>query len=207
MGIIMNENKKTDYETILKLLQELIEAGKDTDRRLKETDRQMKDTDKRLKKTEQLVDKTNKSINSLKEMVGGMGNNQGEAIEEEFFKSLAQTMRIDNIQFHSIDRNTQRQCNGIQDEFDIIMTNTESVMITEVKYKFHPRDVKKVLKKMTNYKILYPQNQHLTVYGAIDGKILPAKSIEEAKKYNLFVFAHEGRNIKVLNSPDIICKK
>jgi len=110
-------------------------------------------------------------------------------------------MQLDNIPFHSIDRNIQRHCNGIHDEFDIIMTNSESVMITEVKYKFHPKNVKKVLTKMSNYRKLYPHNHHLKIYGAIAGKLLSSDTIDEAKNYNLFVIAHEGRGIKVLKSP------
>jgi len=110
-------------------------------------------------------------------------------------------MRLGDIKFHTIDRNLQRHCNGVQDEFDIVMTNSELIMVAEVKFKFHPNDVKKVINKVSNFKKLFPQYQDYKIYGAVAGKILPKDTIEEAQKYNLFVVAQEGSDLRLINTP------
>jgi len=109
-------NEKNGYQTVLSLLQELIEAGKETDRR-------MKDTDQRIKVVENQIADTNKNIDKLNDLVGCL------AAEEEFF------------------------------------------------------------------------NQNFNIYGAIAGKILSNKTIEEAKKYNLFVVAQEANELRLINIP------
>ena len=173
------KNEKLDSQMILKSLQELVEAGKDTDQRMKDTDQRMKDTDQRMKDTDQRMKDTDqyikqisKKIDKLQDIVGGMGNSQGLAAEEEFFNSFAKTMSLGNLKFHAIDRNLRRHSNGLQDEFDIVLTNSELIMIVEVKYNFHPNDVQKVINKISNYKKLYPQHHNFNIYGAIAGKVL-----------------------------------
>jgi len=188
------KKEKIDSQMILKSLQELIEAGKDTDQRMKDTDQRMKDTDQYIKQISKKIDK-------LQDIVGGIGNSQGLAAEEEFFNSFAKTMSLGNLKFHAIDRNLRRHSNGLQDEFDIVLTNSELIMIVEVKYNFHPNDVQKVLNKISNYKKLYPQHHNFNIYGAIAGKVLSKKTIDEATKYQLFVIAQEGNDIRIINSP------
>jgi hypothetical protein len=146
--------------------------------------------------------KTNASIEKVNILLDGIGNNQGLAAEEEFFNSFVKSMHLGDIEFHSIERNTLKRANGIQDEFDIVMTNSDLIMIAEVKFKFHPKDVKTVLKKVSNFKKLYPQYHQYKIYGAVAGKILPQETIEKAKMYNLFVVAQEGNNLRLLNVPD-----
>jgi hypothetical protein len=203
------KNEKTDYQTILTLLQELIEAGKETDRRMKETDQRFKETGQLFKDTikssNQLIDRRIKvvenNIDKLNQLVGGMGNNQGLAAEEEFFNSFVKTMRLGDMKFHSIERNLRKHCDGIQDEFDIVLTNSEIILLAEVKFNFHHNDVKNVLNKISNFKKLYPQYQNFQVYGAVAGKILSKKTIEAAKKFNLFVVAQEGNELRLINVP------
>jgi hypothetical protein len=161
-------------------------------------DKKIAESDERMEKQNA---KTNASIEKVNKLLGGIGNNQGLAAEEEFFNSLAKSMRLGNIEFHSIERNTLKRANGIQDEFDIIMTNSELIMVAEVKFKYHPKDVKKVLNKVSNFKKLYPQYQEYKIYGAVAGKILPQETIEKAKMYNLFVITQEGNNLRLLNAP------
>ena len=183
--------EKFDYESIHKAIMELIEAGRETDRRL----------EKLGKKTDRRIADTNKSLEHLKKLVGGMNNNQGQMVEEEFFNSFLKSMRLGDLEFHSIDRNIRRHIKDVQDEFDIVLTNSEIIMIVEVKLKFHPNDVKNVLNKIANFKKLFPHYQHYKIYGAIAAKILTPDNIEEAKKYNLFVVAHESSELRLLNNP------
>ena len=148
--------------------------------------------------------KTNQKLDKLKEIVGGMGNNQGEIAEDLFFNSFSKTMTIGDIQFHSIDRNIRRLYKNIQDEFDLVLTNNDLIMIVEVKVKCHPNDVKKILKKISNYKRLYPMYESYKIYGAIAGLTFPQKTIDIAKENHIYVITQEGNDLKVLNDPQKI---
>jgi len=151
--------------------------------------------------TDRKIAETNKGLDKLKELYGGMSNNLGLSIEEEFFRSFEKNMRLGDIEFHSILRNSYVRVHGITDEFDLVLINSDLVLIVEVKLKYHPNDVKKVLKKISNFKKIYPQYKDYNINGAIAGKILPQQTIEEAKKYNLFVVAQEGADIRLISAP------
>ncbi|ETR70144.1 MAG: hypothetical protein OMM_03448 [Candidatus Magnetoglobus multicellularis str. Araruama] len=162
--------------------------------------------DARLDRLAGIVEKTDtkldKKLKKIGKIVGGVTKNIGELAEEQFYKSCTKSMSIGDLTFHSIDRNLHRLANGIEDEFDIVLTNDNAALVVEVKHKFHPNDVTDVLKKLDNYKLLFPLYAKYSIYGAVAGMILPKKTIDLAKKYHLFVLTHEGNNLKLLHTPE-----
>ena len=227
-------NSDIEYEKTWKLLQELIEAGKETDQRMrvtdqklhemiqagKETDQRMKVTDQRMKETDQRMKETDqrmrvtdqklhemieagketdKKIDKLQTLIGVIGNSNGFVAEDLFFNSFSKKMAIGNTKFECIDRNVERKYKGLKDEFDIVLTNSEVIVIVEVKYNFHPNDVKEVLLKIKNYKTLFPAYKNYKFIGAIAGLTMQNRTIDEAKKYGFFVFTQEGNDLKLLN--------
>jgi len=73
--------KSADYQKVWYLLQELIEAGKETDRRISESDQQLKE---QMKKTDKKLEKTLKGIDGLKKYVGGIANSNGYVTEGKY---------------------------------------------------------------------------------------------------------------------------
>jgi len=199
------------------LLGELIIQMKETDNQLKQTDKQQKETDnqlnklkdvviitnketaERMKETDESMKETDKKIDKLQSLVGGIGNSNGYVAEQLFFNSLSRSMSLGNMRFDQVDRNLERTRGGLKDEFDIILENSNILIIVEVKYNFHHNDVKKVLKKIKNFKILSPHYKNYKIIGAIAGMAMSAKTIDEAKKYGFFVLTQEGDDIKILN--------
>ena len=192
----LKEQKKENDRIIKENDRQLKEQKKETDRQLKETDRQLKETDRRL---DDKIDKTLKGIDGLKKYVGGIANSNGYVAEDLFFNSFSKNMTIGNMTFDSIDRNWRRNSKGIEDEFDIVLTNSKVLVIIEVKYNFHYNDVKTVCKKIDNFRILYPMYKNYTIFGGIAGLTMSNETIETAKKMGFFVFTQEGNKIKVLN--------
>ena len=178
-------NNDTEYKKTWKLLQELIELGKETDKRMKETDKRMKETDKKIDK--------------LQTLVGGISNSNGFFAEDIFFNSFSKMMSIGNMKFDYIDRNVERKHKGLEDEFDIVLTNSDVIVIVEVKYNFNPNDVETVLTKIKNYKTLFPLYKNYKFIGAIAGLSMQKKTIDKAKKYGFFVITQEGNDLKLLN--------
>ena len=201
----MADNDLKTNQNLDKLRQNMADNDLKTNQNLDKLRQNIADNDL---KTNQKFDRLNEivggignNLDRLNEIVGGMGNNQGEIAEDLFFNSFAKTKTLGKIKFHSIDRNVRRLYNNIQDEFDIVLTNDELIMIVEVKVKCHPNDVKKVLKKISNYKRLFPQYYKYKIYGAIAGLTFPQKTIEMAKTYQIYVLTQEGNELKLLNDP------
>ena len=149
------------------------------------------------------IDKVNKDMNeklyNLNLNLDGIGKNNGAVAEEFFFNGLKDKMEIGKLKFETIDRNIYRRTKRFEEEFDVVMTNTDSITILEIKYKYHPKDVEKVIKKITNYKLLFPVYKDYKFYGGIAGLSVPKDTVEEAIKYGFFVLTQSGNNLKVLN--------
>ena len=214
-----------------KSIKELRESGKDTDKFLKEnlfeTRRLISENEEKTRKIiaeneektlkimaendvkyNQKMDKMNrlltKKINKLSKQVGGIANNLGTIAEDLFFHSFSKSMAIGQMDFHTIDRNVYRRSSGIEDEFDIVLTNDNVILICEVKQKYHPDDVDNVLKKNKNYNILFPMQTNYKVYGAVAGLTIPQETVQRAKERNLFVVTQDGNAIRFLNAPEQI---
>ena len=82
---------------------------------------------------------TDAKLNRVAEMLGNIGNNQGDVAEEFFYNSLKSKFDLAGVHYDSMEKNVLKSIKGTQDEFDIVMINGEDVAIIEVKYKaaFH----------------------------------------------------------------------
>ena len=114
------------------------------------TDEQMKRTDEQMKRTDEKLERV-----GIK--VGNIGQNQGAVAEEFFYNSVKDSQVLAGVHYDFIDKNISRTCNGISDEFDMILVNGKDVAIVEVKYKAHNDDLTKLItKKYNNFKALFP---------------------------------------------------
>ena len=139
-------------------------------------------------------------IKKLSEQIGGIGNNNGDVAEEFFYNGLANKMSIGKFRFDSIGKRVKEKRGNVEDEFDIILRNSNTVVITEVKYKFHPDDVGKLLsKKIPNFKKLFPNYKNFKIYGAIAALSLPDDTKNIAIEKGFFVLTQSGENIKLVN--------
>ena len=78
----------------------------------------------------------------------------------------------------------------------------------EVKYKFHPSDVKIFYeKKLPKFKRLFPEYNDFIIYGAIAGMSVPQDTLNEAEKYGLLCFTQSGENIKKISNENLKLKK
>jgi len=58
------------------------------------------------------------------------------------------------------------------------------------------------LKKIDNFKRLYPHDNRYQIYGAVAGMTMPQKAIELAQQYRIIALTQEGNDLKVLHIPD-----
>jgi septal ring factor EnvC (AmiA/AmiB activator) len=124
------------------------------------TDAQLAKTDERLKRTSQELSKA--------------GINQGHVAEELIFYSLDKNKKLGKIKFKEIDLNVNARNKKVQDEFDIVMYNGNSIALIEVKYKVHPKDLEKLkTTKITNFRSLFPDFADYKIYLGIGGMSIP----------------------------------
>jgi hypothetical protein len=153
-------------------------AQKETDSKFKETDLKFKETDRKLEK--------------LSELLGSIGNNQGDVAEEFFFNSLVDNAHLGAIHFDDVAANMKKHKGKIQEEYDLVMTNGEAVGIIEVKYKAHQNDVDKLERKMRHFKILFPWFKDYKIYGALAAFNVNDVAKKEALDRGFFVLQRKG---------------
>ena len=183
IACLSHSQKETDKQLNKTSIQieELSVSQKETDKQLNKTSIQIeelsvsqKETDKQLNKTsiqikELLVSQkeTDRKLDKVAKMLGGIGANQGDIAEDFFYNSLVVTNRLGELQFDDVTKNMEKHRGKIHEEYDIFLTNGESIAIIEVKYKAHLQDVKKLDRKFDNFKKLFPIYQDYKLYGAM----------------------------------------
>jgi len=174
----LEKSRKKFDEELAKSRKEWKERNKERD---KEWDEQMKELNKNI---------------------GGIGNSNGDVAEEFFYNGLERKMKVGEITFHSIRKNVNGNDKSIRlkDEFDIVLKNSDTILITESKYKAVPDHVDDLFnKKIPNFKKLFPEYIDFKIYGAIAGLSMPENTIRKAIEYGFFVLTQSGDNIKLLN--------
>ena len=103
----------------------------------KKTDEQKTRTDEQILSLLESQKETDRKLQKVSDMLGGMGQNQGDVAEEFFFNSLVDDPHLGGIHFDDISKNDYKQRGKLQEEYDIVMTNGNAIGIVEVKYKAH----------------------------------------------------------------------
>ena len=170
-----------------------------TDVQLAENAAQMAETDARLAETAAQLAKTDAKIDKLAKMYGGVSNNQGKVTEEFYFNSLGDQPTLAGITYDVIEKNVTRRSKGIQDEFDLILINGQSLCLIEVKYKAHKTDLNRLLdKKLPNFEKLFPAYKNLTKIPALATFYIDDDVRDQALAAGVMVLQRKGDVIETL---------
>ncbi len=160
-------------------------------------------TDAQMAKTDAQLAKTDAKLNKLAKLFGDVNNNRGEMVEEFFFTSLKKKPIIAGITFETVHRNLHGSKGKIQDEFDLVLINGDSLALLEIKNKAHLKLVDQIIeKKIPNFKILFPQFSHYKIYAGIASMISYDDLKEKAEENGLFLLTQRGKHLE-LNSENI----
>ncbi len=151
-----------------------------------------KKTDEQMNRTEEQMRKTDEKLKRIGIDFGNMKKNQGDVAEEFFFNSLEEDAHLGSIHFDDIATNMKKHRGQIQEEYDLVMTNGESVVIIEVKYKAHQNDLDKLERKMRNFKTLFPWFNDYKLYGALAAFHVNEVAKKEALDRGFFVLQRSG---------------
>ena len=183
-------------EELKTLVASLAVSQKQTDEQMKKTHEELKASMDALaisqKQTDEQMKRTDEKLERMGIYLGNVTCNQGDVAEEFFFNSLANEPRLGNIGFDDITKNMQKYRHKIQEEYDLFLTNCDAIAIVEVKYKAHTNDLKKLERKMGNFKLLFPIYKDYKLYGALASFYINDDTKKEALERSYFVLQRSG---------------
>jgi len=143
---------------------------------------------------------TGRKLDKVAKMLGGISDNQGDVAEDFFYNSFIKDNHLGALAFDDITKNMAKHRGNIQEEYDIFLTNGESIAIIEVKYKAHLEDIKKLDRKFNNFKKLFPIYKDYKLYGAMASFYFNQDTKDELLKEGFFVVERSGDLIHTENS-------
>jgi len=141
-----------------------------------------------------------RKLDKVAKMLGGIGTNQGDVAEDFFYNSFIKDNHLGQISFDDVTRNMRRHRGTVQEEYDIWLTNGQSIAVIEVKYKAHLDDIKKLERKFLNFKKLFPDYKDYKLYGAMAAFYFSQETKNELLKQGYFVVERSGDLMKTENS-------
>ena len=170
-----------------------------TDFQLGKNDAQLSNNDGRLKETARMMKEFFEGLAETKRVLSGMGINVGDAAEDFFIHSLQDHKRLGDIQFETSAREVTSHKGRIQDEFDLVLYNGNSIGLVEINHKVHPSDLEKLISsKLPNFRYLFPQYNDYRIYLGLAGMSFPKGVAEMAEKKGVAVLRQKG-NVLFMN--------
>jgi hypothetical protein len=201
----------TTADDVWRLLAELIESQKETERKFQETERLLKEqtqeTERLLKEqtqeTERLLkeqsSKTDQQIQQVNQQLGKLGNRLGEFAEWQIRPAAVRLFQERGIDVHEIHSGVSKQTDEDGIEIDLLVVNETEAVLIEVKSKLSQLDVDEHLDRLGKFKQLMPRYGNVRTLGAVAGMVVPVDIARYAYRQGLFVIAPSGDDVIILN--------
>ena len=186
----------TTADDVWRLLGELADAQKETERRFQETKRRFQESGRQFEETRRLITQQNQHLN---EQLGKLGNRLGEFVEWQVRPAVVRLFQERGIDVHEFHEgvSVQRGDEGI--EIDLLVVNTTDAVVVEVKSKLTQADVTEHLERLSKFKRLMPRYGDVRAMGAVAGMVVPDGVARYAYRQGLFVLAQSGNSVEILN--------
>lgn len=129
---------------------------------------------------------------------GNVSNNIGQVAEDYFYTGLESRKKINGIKFNIV---AQRVRDANNNEWDIVLTNGDTIAVVEVKQKPHISDLTKFVdEQLPQFRASFPIYDKYKLLGGIAGMTITDDFTEKAQNKGLFVLTQNNKHFKVLNS-------
>ena len=151
------------------------------------------------------MDEYYKELKETRKDVGGISKSYGMHAESYFFQSLKKTKQFGGIAYDFVDNDV---CGAlrlpnketIDAQFDIVMTNGDSVAIIEIKSRVQKEDVKNLVnKKLDDFKNLFLKYANYKIYLGIAGFAYEKKAEKEALDNGVGILKLSGDNLEIID--------
>jgi hypothetical protein len=194
----------TTADDVWRLLGELVEAQKETERRFQETERRFQEGERRFQETERLLreqsQETDQLIQQVSQQVGKLGNRLGEFAEWQVRPAAIRLFQERGIPVHELFPGVSIQRDGEGLEIDLLVVNSTEAVLVEVKSKLSQADVDEHLERLSKFKRLMPRYNDVRAMGAVAGMVVPPEVARYAYRRGLFVLAQSGDGVVILNN-------
>jgi len=165
---------------------ELVLRFKETDAKFAETEAQMKETSAQMKRTDATLERMGITL-------GNHTNNSGSITEEYFYNSLKAKPVLGGVRYDRVDRNIKGVIPKVEDEFDIVMYNGDSIALIECKSKAHETDLRKLIdNKASNFRTLFPDYKDYKIYLGLASFSFYDELKEMAKEKGIAILKNTG---------------
>ncbi|WP_170863938.1 NERD domain-containing protein [Microcystis aeruginosa] len=196
----------TTADDVWRLLAELVEAQKETERCFQETERRFQETERRFQETERILKeqslKTDRQITRVSQEIGNLGGKWGRFVENMVAPACETLFLNRQIPVHQVSQRVRKRLDGKTLEIDVLVTNENHVLVVEVKSSLSVDDVKELIKNLTEFRQFFPEYNHKQLYGAVAGIEMEEGADKYAYRQGLFVLAQRGENVAILNDTE-----
>jgi hypothetical protein len=167
-----------------------------------ETDRQIKKNDriimKKFAETDRRMKETDRQMKGLQQLVGGIGNNNGDMAEEYFFNAFKKNKTFANQTFDKVLRNKWIDTDDWKAEFDLLLLNGKSAVIIEVKYKAdYNIKIQKLVSRVRPFKALFPEYKSHNIYLGVAAMSFNKYLVQELRETGIATIHQVGNKMVV----------
>jgi len=203
----LTPNTPLTYESLMASIYEndriLSERFAETDRLLSE---KFAETRQLFAATDKKFDRLEKMIDKDRELIGGISRSNGEFCEEYFINSFKEKPIFMGEKYDRVIPYLRPDPVVIEDEYDLVLRNGNSVVLIEMKYKAGTDDVGKMFKKLESYRANYQMFKNYKVYLCLASFRFPDIVRECAAKEGVILIQQRGEIIEVI-SENVKCWK
>ncbi|MBF0627584.1 MAG: DUF3782 domain-containing protein [Magnetococcales bacterium] len=197
-------SKETD-----RLIKEIALQSKETDLKFQETDRRFKETDLKFQETDrqikELARQSELRSKELDRRLGQLGGRLGEFVEGLVAPACEILFEQRGIPIHHVSRRvTAKLPGGRFMEIDLLVENTDTLALVEVKSKMTVKDVEEFMEDLTNFREFFPRYADLKVMGAIAAMVIEENVMRFAINQGLFVIVQAGDNVRMANDQNFV---
>jgi hypothetical protein len=208
----------TTADDVWRLLGELVEAQKETERRFQETERRFQETERLLREqsqeterllreqsqeTERQIQKTaqeNRRVNQqVSKQIGELGGAWGRFVEDLVAPACERLFLERGIPVDQVSQRVKRHRHGDTLEIDVLVVNQGHVLAVEVKSSLDVADVKQFIADLERFSVFFPEYAGMQLYGAVAGIGIESDADRYAYRQGLFVLAQSGDSVVILN--------
>jgi len=127
-----------------------------------EAKKRSEEYDRKVKEINLQMQENARTINEINKAIGTIGNNNGDFAEEYFQSAFQKNPQLNGETYNKVATNMKPK--GFDDEYDIFLSNNNSVAIIEVKYSVRKNDIGELLQKANNFRKFQPRYKNRKLY-------------------------------------------
>ncbi|HIJ83083.1 MAG TPA: DUF3782 domain-containing protein [Magnetococcales bacterium] len=193
------------FDDVWKMFQEMVrenrERSAETDRKIQEVSAQMRETDRKFQETDRKFQETDRKIKEVSQQVGNLGSRWGEFVEGIVAPACETLFAERGIPVHRVSPRVKARSldDSRRMEIDLLVNNTDCVVLVEVKSRLTAEDVRDHLKRVREFKEFYEGEGGARVMGAVAGILIDKDVDKFAMNEGLFVIVQSGDSVKLAN--------